>query len=185
MARRASVTVSMAADSTGSPSLMLRVSVVERSTSRGSTVEWAGTRRTSSKVRASSRIRMSHSTHAPGRVNLQSAIPWGYVRNPGTQHLHRLPAEREVRLLLERGWPSSGWKRSCRISPSRPPGTVFHLEGQGSADPRGHVPPAQYEPGVHAPIRPTGVVRGRVSLYEPRGDYQMIVDHMEEAGSAR
>jgi exodeoxyribonuclease VII large subunit len=26
------------------------------------------------------------------------------------------------------------------------------------------------------------LVRGRVSLYEPRGDYQMIVDHMEPAG---
>ena len=26
------------------------------------------------------------------------------------------------------------------------------------------------------------LVRGRVSLYEPRGDYQMIVDHLEEAG---
>ena len=26
------------------------------------------------------------------------------------------------------------------------------------------------------------LVRGRVSLYEPRGDYQFIADHMEEAG---
>ena len=26
------------------------------------------------------------------------------------------------------------------------------------------------------------LVRGRISLYEPRGDYQMIVDHMEPAG---
>jgi exodeoxyribonuclease VII large subunit len=26
------------------------------------------------------------------------------------------------------------------------------------------------------------LVRGRVSLYEPRGDFQLIVDHMEEAG---
>ena len=26
------------------------------------------------------------------------------------------------------------------------------------------------------------LARGRVSLYEPRGDYQMIVEHMEEAG---
>jgi len=26
------------------------------------------------------------------------------------------------------------------------------------------------------------IVRGRVSLYEPRGDYQMLVEHMEEAG---
>ncbi len=30
------------------------------------------------------------------------------------------------------------------------------------------------------------VVQGRVSLYEPAGDYQMIVDHLEEErGSAR
>ena len=26
------------------------------------------------------------------------------------------------------------------------------------------------------------LVRGRISLYEPRGDYQLIVDHMEDAG---
>ena len=26
------------------------------------------------------------------------------------------------------------------------------------------------------------LVRGRVSLYEPRGEYQFIADHMEEAG---
>src|SRR5262249_8184052 len=26
------------------------------------------------------------------------------------------------------------------------------------------------------------LARGRVSLYEPRGDYQLIVEHMEEAG---
>ena len=58
MARRASVTVSMAAESTGSPMRMRRVSCVERSTSRGSTPERAGTSSTSSKVSASSRIRM-------------------------------------------------------------------------------------------------------------------------------
>ena len=26
------------------------------------------------------------------------------------------------------------------------------------------------------------LLRGRVSLYEPRGDYQFIADHIEEAG---
>src|SRR5438552_1671747 len=26
------------------------------------------------------------------------------------------------------------------------------------------------------------VVRGRISLFEPRGDYQLIAEHMEEAG---
>jgi exodeoxyribonuclease VII large subunit len=29
------------------------------------------------------------------------------------------------------------------------------------------------------------LARGRVSLYEPRGDYQLIVDHLEEAGIGR
>ncbi len=26
------------------------------------------------------------------------------------------------------------------------------------------------------------LARGRVTMYEPRGDYQMIVEHLEEAG---
>jgi exodeoxyribonuclease VII large subunit len=29
------------------------------------------------------------------------------------------------------------------------------------------------------------LARGRVSLYEPRGDYQLIVDHLEPAGEGR
>ena len=52
IARRASVTVSIAAEATGMLSGMVRVRRVLRLTSRGRTVEWAGTRRTSSKVRA-------------------------------------------------------------------------------------------------------------------------------------
>ena len=57
MARRLSVTVSMAAETKGILSSMSRVRRVRRETSRGRTVEWAGSRRTSSKVRASSAIR--------------------------------------------------------------------------------------------------------------------------------
>ena len=49
----ASVTVSIAEDISGMLSLMLRVSIVVRSASRGSTDEALGTSRTSSKVRAS------------------------------------------------------------------------------------------------------------------------------------
>src|SRR5437867_1047198 len=52
MARRASVTVSMAADTRGMFSSSLRVRRVFRETSRGRTREWAGRRRTSSKVSA-------------------------------------------------------------------------------------------------------------------------------------
>jgi exodeoxyribonuclease VII large subunit len=40
--------------------------------------------------------------------------------------------------------------------------------------------------GMHLAFRPADgmqvVVRARLSLYEPRGDYQLIVEHMEEAG---
>jgi hypothetical protein len=47
-----SVTVSIAAETSGMFSAMLRVRRVARARSRGSTVEWAGTSRTSSKVSA-------------------------------------------------------------------------------------------------------------------------------------
>src|SRR6266705_3480783 len=52
IARRDLVTVFIAAETSGILSWMLRVSLVFRPTSRGRTFEWAGTRRTSSKVRA-------------------------------------------------------------------------------------------------------------------------------------
>ncbi len=62
MARRASVTVSMAEESMGRPSRTDFVSCVPRSISLGRTSEAAGTSRTSSKVSASSRISMANST---------------------------------------------------------------------------------------------------------------------------
>lgn len=57
MARRASVTVSMAAETIGSVSRRSRVRRVSRLTSLGRTVEWAGTRETSSYVSASAWMR--------------------------------------------------------------------------------------------------------------------------------
>ena len=53
IARRCSVTVSMAEDSNGTFSSMLRVRRVFSDTSLGSTSEWAGRSRTSSNVSAS------------------------------------------------------------------------------------------------------------------------------------
>src|SRR5436309_5145776 len=64
MASRASVTVSMAADTRGMFSSSLRVRRVFRETSRGRTREWAGRRRTSSKVSAFWITRMSDSRKA-------------------------------------------------------------------------------------------------------------------------
>src|SRR3984885_2077902 len=139
IARRASVTVSIAADNTGNPSRMLRVSVVERSTSRGSTVEWAGTRRTSSKVRASSRIRMAHSTHSPGSGKL------GYDPDPRTQRLQRHPAQPGSPGAAGTGAGGDlGGGGAVQFQPTGLGALVFHPEGPASTDPRRHVPPAQH-----------------------------------------
>src|SRR3989344_2542439 len=65
IAARASVTVSMAADNSGILRLMVRVREGFRSTSLGGTLEWAGSSRTSSKVRASWTIRMPYYSDRP------------------------------------------------------------------------------------------------------------------------
>jgi hypothetical protein len=58
IARRASVTVSIAAETSGRFSVMLRDRRVARRVSRGKTCEYAGTNNTSSKVSALPRRRM-------------------------------------------------------------------------------------------------------------------------------
>src|SRR3984957_2788043 len=178
MARRASVTVSMAADSTGNPSLMLRVRVVERSTSRGSTVECAGTRRTSSNVRASSRIRMAHSTHLPGSGKL------GHVPDPGTHRLHRRPAEPGSAPAAGTGpCRNLGGSGAVQFHPTGLRALVFHPEGQGSADPRGHVSPAQYVLGVHPEIRAAGA--GAWAGQPVRAPRRLPADRRAHGGSRR
>ena len=90
---------------------------------------------------------------------------------------------REVRLLLEHGlpviWlegelsnfsaPSSGhWYFSLKDREAQIRCAMFRMKNQGL----GFTPKA----GQHL------LVRGRVTMYEARGDYQLIVEHMEEAG---
>ena len=90
---------------------------------------------------------------------------------------------KEVRTVLERGlgvvWvegelsnfsqPSSGhWYFSLKDRASQVRCAMFRLKNTVL----GFTPKA----GLHV------VARGRVSLYEPRGEYQLIVDHLEEAG---
>ncbi len=90
---------------------------------------------------------------------------------------------KEVRALLERGlgviWvegelsnfsqPSSGhWYFSLKDRDAQVRCAMFRLKNAAL----GFTPKA----GQHV------IARGRVSLYEPRGEYQLIVDHLEEAG---
>ena len=90
---------------------------------------------------------------------------------------------KEVRVLLERGlgvvWvegelsnfsqPSSGhWYFSLKDRESQVRCAMFRLKNSAL----GFTPKA----GQHV------IARGRVSLYEPRGEYQLVVDTIEEAG---
>ncbi|MBV8806967.1 MAG: exodeoxyribonuclease VII large subunit [Sinobacteraceae bacterium] len=90
---------------------------------------------------------------------------------------------REVRILIERGlgviWlegelsnlsaPSSGhWYFSMKDRDAQVRCAMFRLKNSAV----GFVP----KPGQQV------LARGRISLYEPRGEYQFIVEHLEEAG---
>ncbi|HEY6458009.1 MAG TPA: exodeoxyribonuclease VII large subunit [Steroidobacteraceae bacterium] len=90
---------------------------------------------------------------------------------------------REVRLLLERGlaviWleaelsnftqPASGhWYFTLKDKEAQIRGAMFRQRNMNLG----------FTPRSGQLL----LVRGRVSLYEPRGDYQMILEHMEEAG---
>src|SRR3984957_11121160 len=90
---------------------------------------------------------------------------------------------REVRLLLERGlaviWleaelsnftqPASGhWYFTLKDKEAQIRGAMFRQRNMNLG----------FTPRSGQLV----LVRGRVSLYEPRGDYQMLVEHMEEGG---
>ena len=90
---------------------------------------------------------------------------------------------REARTLLERGLPAL-WLEGEISNLSRPSSGhwYFSLKDESAqlrcAMFRQRNLLARFTPkdGMHV------LARGRVSLYEPRGDYQFIADHMEEAG---
>ncbi|HTE40999.1 MAG TPA: exodeoxyribonuclease VII large subunit [Steroidobacteraceae bacterium] len=90
---------------------------------------------------------------------------------------------REARMLLERGFGSL-WLEGELSNLSRPSSGhwYFSLKDNGAqlrcAMFRQRNSLLRFAPqdGMHV------LVRGRVGLYEPRGDYQFLVEHMEEGG---
>ena len=90
---------------------------------------------------------------------------------------------REVRTLLERGLASL-WLEA-EVSNFAHPSSghwYFSLKDSGA-----QIRCAMFrQRNMLATLTPRDgqqvLVRGRVSLYEPRGDYQLIVDHLEAAG---
>jgi len=90
---------------------------------------------------------------------------------------------REARRLLERGLPVL-WLEGEISNLSRPASGhwYFSLKDQAA-----QLRCAMFrQRNLQAACSPRDglqvLVRGKVSLYEPRGDYQLIVEHMEEAG---
>jgi exodeoxyribonuclease VII large subunit len=90
---------------------------------------------------------------------------------------------REARALLEGHFPLM-WIEGEISNLSRPASGHLYFSLK---DPFAQVRCAMFKMrGMHLAFRPADgmqvLVRARLSLYEPRGDYQLIVDHMEEAG---
>ena len=90
---------------------------------------------------------------------------------------------REVRRLLEQGF-SRIWLEGELSNVARPSSghLYFSLKDAGA-----QIRAAMFRNRNRAlPFTPDDgmqvLVRGKLSLYEPRGDYQLIVEHMEEAG---
>ena len=91
IAMRASVTVSMAEDTSGVRSVMLRVSRVVVSTSLGSWSETAGWSSTSSKVRPrGANLAGSSAGRSSGKVSKPRAVSSGYML-PSDPELRRVP----------------------------------------------------------------------------------------------
>jgi exodeoxyribonuclease VII large subunit len=90
---------------------------------------------------------------------------------------------REVRVLLERGLPGL-WVEGELSNFSQPPSGHWYFSLK---DRDAQLRCAMYRVknslvGFTPRAGMQVLVRGRISLYEPRGEYQLIVEHLEEAG---
>ncbi len=90
---------------------------------------------------------------------------------------------REVRWLLEGAFPLL-WIEGEISNLARPASGHLYLSLKDS---KAQVRGAMFRNrAIHLRFRPENgmqvLVRARVSLYEPRGDYQLVIEHMEEAG---
>ncbi len=114
---------------------------------------------------------------------MSSVFPPGFEADPGRTVFTVSRLNHEVRALLERGlgvvWvegelsnfsqPGSGhWYFSLKDREAQVRCAMFRVKNSAV----GFTPKAGQQV----------LARGRVSLYEPRGDYQLIVEHLEEAG---
>lgn len=105
------------------------------------------------------------------------------LQNPVRRVLTVSQLNREARTLLEGGFPLI-WVEGELSNLSRPASGHLYFSLKDSAAQvrcalfRARARLLRFQPGDGLHV----LVRARVSLYEARGDYQLIVEHMEEAG---
>jgi hypothetical protein len=85
-------------------------------------------------------------------------------------------------VLLERGFGSLWLEAEISNFASPSSGHWYFSLKDAGAGPLRHVPAANMLCKFTAKDGQKVLVRARIGLYEPRGEYQLIVDHMEDAG---
>jgi len=92
----------------------------------------------------------------------------------------------EVRMLLERGIPVV-WVQGELSNLSQPSSGhwYFSLKDRDAQIRCAMFRQRNAQAGFIPKAGTAVLARGRVSLYEPRGDFQLVVDHLEEAGVGR
>src|ERR1700741_3543558 len=118
------------------------------------------------------------------KVPLMSSGPeLGASAAPARQVYSVARLNREVRLLLERGlgvlWVQGELSNFSQPTSGHWYFTLKDREAQvRCAMYRGQNVLVGFTPSAGAQV----LVRGRISMYEPRGEYQLIVEHLEESG---
>lgn len=103
---------------------------------------------------------------------------------PAGTHVYQ-PTElnREVRLHLEAGF-ARVWVQGEISNLARPASGHLYFSLK---DDQAQIRCALFRGNVRGPVRPANgqqvIAAGRISLFEPRGDYQLIVDHLLDAGA--
>ena len=102
----------------------------------------------------------------------------------GTRNLQCFPLKsRSPRAARARFWQSVAGGRNLQFRPAELRPLVLLPERRHRPGALLHVPPAQYARHIYRQGRTERcLVRARIGLYEPRGEYQLIIDHMEDAG---
>ena len=104
-------------------------------------------------------------------------------RCPAPENLHdKRPHRGDSRPSRGLLFRDLGGRGDLQFPPSYIGPLLFHPEGSGEPDPRGDVPDAEPELRFKPQDGLAVLVYGELSVYERRGEYQIVVEYMEPKG---